>query len=63
MEINILAIVVIIVLAGLAWYCNEKLNSIPVLKNVVSVIIVVVSVLMLLQSTGLISGNSSIRIS
>lgn len=53
MDINILAIVVIIILACLAWWANEKLNTVPVLKTVVQVIIVVVSVLLLLQNLGL----------
>lgn len=63
MDINILQLVVIIVLAGLAWYANNALNTIPVLKNVVNVLIVIVSVLLVLQSVGLISGKSSINIS
>lgn len=44
MDINVLQIIVIIILACLAWYVNEALNTVPVLKKVVSVIIVVVSV-------------------
>ena len=62
MTINLIQIIVILVIAGLCWYSNEKLNSVPVLKNVVSVLIVVVSVLMLLQSSGLIGTSSSIVI-
>lgn len=62
MEINILEIIVIVVLAGLAWYCNNALNNVPVLKNVLNVIIVVVSVLMLLTSVGLLGSNASIVI-
>ena len=56
MTINVINIVVICVLAGLAWWVNDKLNTIPVLKTVVQVLVVVVAVLLLLQSLGL-SGN------
>lgn len=59
MEINIIAIVVICILAWLAYWSNEQLNNVPVLKNVVRVIIVVVAVLLLLQSLGLIGHMDS----
>jgi len=57
MNINIIAIVLIVIFAGLAWWVNETLNNIPVLKKIVSVIIVVVAVLLLIQSLGLIGGH------
>ena len=60
MTINILGLIVIIILCGLAWYANNALNQVPVLKNVVSVIIVVVGVLLILQSVGLIGTSSTI---
>jgi len=63
MDINIIQLVVIVVLAGLAWWVNEQLNPVPVLKNVVSVVIVVVAILLVLQSLGFVSGSSHIRIS
>lgn len=53
MDINVMQIIVIIVLAGLAYWVNEKLNTVPVLKTVVQVVIVVVAVLLLLQSLGI----------
>lgn len=59
MEINILSIIVICILAWLAYWANEQLNNVPVLKNVVRVIIVVVAVLLLLQNLGLISSTHS----
>lgn len=59
MDINIVQLVVIVILAGLVWYANNTLNQVPVLKNVLNVIIVVVSVLLILQSTGLISSSST----
>lgn len=62
MQINIVQIIVIVVLAGLAWWANEMLNRIPVLKTVISVIIVVVAVIMLLQSCGMIGGGASISV-
>lgn len=52
MEINIIQLVVIIVLAGLAYWANGKLNTVPVLKSVVDVLIVVIAILLLLQSLG-----------
>lgn len=62
MEINILQLIVIIVLAGLAWYANNTLNNVPGLKPLINVLIVIVSVLLVLQSVGLISSTSSLRI-
>lgn len=57
MDINVIQLVVIIILAGLAWWANNMLNKIPVLKTVISVIIVVVAILLVLQSMGLIGGS------
>ena len=62
MEINLVSILVIVIIAGLCWYANNALNNVPVLKNVINVIIVVVSVLLLLQSAGLIDTNSHVRV-
>ncbi len=62
MSINMGSILLICVLAGLAWYVNEALNTVPVLKKVVSVIIVVVAVLLLLQSMGLIETSTTVRL-
>jgi hypothetical protein len=53
MEINLIQLIVIIVLAGLAWWANGKLNTVPVLKNVIDVLIVVVAILLVLQSLGI----------
>ena len=57
MDINVIELIVIIILAGLAWWANDMLNKVPTLKTIVSVLIVVVSVLLVLQSLG-ITGNS-----
>lgn len=62
MSINLMGIIVLIVLASLAWWANETLNNVPGLKPLVKVIIVVVSVLLLLQQTGLINSTSNIVI-
>lgn len=62
MEINIVAIIVILILAGVAWYANAKLNTIPILVNVVQVLIVVISVLMLLNACGLMGSSAHIVI-
>ena len=53
MEINLIQLIVIIVLASLAWWANGKLNTVPVLKNVIDVLIVVVAILLVLQSLGI----------
>jgi len=62
MTINIMQLIVIIIIAGLAWYANNSLNNVPVLRNVVNVLIVVISVLMLLNSVGLLGNSSTIQI-
>lgn len=53
MNIDIIQIIVIIVFTGLSYWANDMLNKVPTLKQVVSVLIVVVAVLMLLQSLGI----------
>jgi hypothetical protein len=63
MDINIIQIILIIVLSGLAWYANDKLNNVPTLKPIVQVLIVVVAVLCLLSSLGIWHNSSHIRIS
>ena len=63
MEINIIQIVVICILAGLAYWANDKLNTVPVFKTVVQVLIVVVAVLLLLQSLGIMGSlNTNVRV-
>lgn len=57
MTIDIITILVICIIAGLAWYVNAALNTVPVLNKVVQVIIVVAAVLLLLQSLGLIGSS------
>ena len=63
MEINIMSILVICIVAGLAWWVNETLNNIPKLKQVIQVLIVVVSVLLVLQSLGIVNSGTSLRVS
>lgn len=62
MNVNIMEILVICVIAGLAWWANAKLNTVPVLSNVVQVVIVVVAVLLLLNSLGLMHSNTSVHL-
>ena len=63
MNINVIQIVVICVLGGLAYWVNEQLNTVPVLKTVVRVVIVVICVLLLLQSLGVVGGlNTHVRV-
>jgi len=62
MDINVIQIVVICILAGLAYWANDKLNNVPLLKTVIQVIIVVVAVLMVMQSLGVINaGHISVK--
>ena len=61
LHIDVIQIVVIIVLAGVAWWANEQLNNIPILKKVVGVVIVVAGVLFLLQSLGIGTTQISVR--
>ncbi len=61
MHIDIGAIFVICVIAGLCYWVNMMLNKVPVLNTVVSVIIVVVAVLLLMQSVGLIHSDISVH--
>lgn len=63
MDIKITAILIICVLACLAWYVNAALNTVPVLNKLVSVLIVVVSVILLLQACGLMGGGTHIHVS
>lgn len=56
-NIDVIQIIVIIVLSGLAYWANDMLNKVPTLKQVVSVLIVVVAVLMLLQSLDILHSN------
>ena len=61
MTINVLQIVLIVVFGSLAYWANEKINQVPTLKPIISVVIVVVSVVLLVAS--LFGGfNTNIRI-
>ncbi len=62
MVIHLGEIIVILALSGVAWFANETLNRIPIAKSIVSVIVVVVCVYALLQSFGLISGSSVVKL-
>ena len=57
MEVNVIELVVICVFAGLAYWVNDKLNNVPMLKTVIQVVIVVVAVFMIMQSLGVINGH------
>lgn len=50
MTINILQIILIIVFTSLAYWANGKLNSVPKLNEIVSVLIVVIGVVLLVAS-------------
>jgi hypothetical protein len=60
MHIKIGQLIVIIVLAIVAWYANEKLNTVPIMKPLISVAIVIVAVFMALGALGLMSNNMTI---
>jgi hypothetical protein len=57
MTINFVNILVIVILAGLFWWANERVNTVPILKPIIQVVIVVGAVLALLYSFGWISGD------
>jgi len=50
MTINIVQIALIVIFGSLAYWANEKINNVPTLKPIVSVVIVVVAVVMLVAS-------------
>jgi hypothetical protein len=50
MTIDVVRIILIVVFASLAYWANEKLNQVPTLKPIVSVLIVVVAVVALVVS-------------
>lgn len=50
MTINVVQIVLIVVFGSLAYWVNEKINVVPTLKPIVSVLVVVVSVVLLVAS-------------
>lgn len=54
MNIDIMQVIGIIIIAGLVYWTNDKLNNVPTLKKIVQVLIVVVAVVLLLQSIGII---------
>jgi hypothetical protein len=60
-DINILQLIVICIIAGLCWWANETLNTVPVLKKVIQVLIVVVAVLLVLNSLGVTHSNMYIH--
>ena len=60
MQVNVIELVVICIFAGLAYWVNDKLNNVPMLKTVIQVIIVVVAVFLIMQSLGVI--NSHVRV-
>ncbi len=50
MQINILQIVLIIIFTSLAYWVNGKLNDVPKMNQIVSVLIVVIGVVLLITS-------------
>jgi len=52
MDINVVGLIVTVIVACVAWWANETLNSVPILKTVVKVIIVVVALLCLWAALG-----------
>ena len=61
MNINIVQLLCIVIFGSLAYWANEKLDNVPTLKPIVSVLIVVICVVLLVSS--LFGGfNSHIQI-
>jgi len=50
MTINIVQLLAIIIFTGLAYWANEKINNVPKLKEIVSVLVVVVGVVLVVTS-------------
>lgn len=50
MHINIIQLLLIVVFTSLAYWANQKLNKVPKLNDVVSVLIVVVGVTLVVSS-------------
>jgi hypothetical protein len=59
MHAHVIPLALIVGLSILAWWVNETLNTIPVLKKVIQVVIVVIAILLVLQSLGLIGDSTS----
>ncbi len=50
MHINVLQLTLIVVFTCLAYWANSKINDVPKLNNIFSVLIVVVGVILLVAS-------------
>lgn len=50
MHINILQLVLIIIFTSLAYWANLQLNTVPKLREIVSVLVVVVGVVLVVAS-------------
>lgn len=50
MTVNIVQLILIVIFGSLAYWANDKINNVPTLKPIVSVLIVVVSVVLLVAS-------------
>ena len=45
MDINVVGLILTCIIAVAAWYANETLNNVPILKKVIQVLIIVVALL------------------
>jgi hypothetical protein len=53
MDINVIGLIATIVIASVAWWANDKLNTVELLKTVLKVVIVVVALLLVWKFLGI----------
>lgn len=52
MDINVVSLIVVIAVAIGAWYVNNQFNTIPLLRNVVNALIIIIGALLIWRSLG-----------
>ena len=60
MDVNVVGLIATIIIAGVAWWANDTLNKVTILKTVIKVVIVVVALLLVWQYLGI--RNQTIRV-
>jgi hypothetical protein len=53
MDINLTGLIITLIIAICAWYANDKLNTISILKTIIQVVIVLVSIYYLWNFLGI----------
>jgi uncharacterized membrane protein YfcA len=52
MDINVIGLIVVIAVAIGAWYVNNKFNTIPLFRNVINALIIIVGCLLIWKNLG-----------